>query len=368
MATAIKRHGFWGVDWYDLDGHRRFRRVGDGTNEAAAKLEARRLTREMRAIREDNSVPHTASIEHVLTEWWQATITARHSPRTVERYECVIKRWREWLVNHERRKFYCITKADVEAYRNERLNVAAPKTVWNEMTVIKSVFKWATENGYCKENPTLAVTKIGGTKSNPMRLPDKLPQHFTDAEMQKILTAAYGTARLYLMLCLGRYMGFRTGGVLGLRAQDVDLVAGKIAVKEKGGKRRVIPIPEPLRAALDRYPAVEADGLWFGELTRGQYVETCKELCAFVRAASGRKNGRFHDLRHTFAINLLRAGVNIVVVSKLLGHADVKTTMVYLRIEDQDLERAMATVAAIPVTVPVEGIAPPVESADRSSA
>jgi len=43
---------------------------------------------------------------------------------------------------------------------------------------------------------------------------------------------------------------------------------------------------------------------------------------------------RFHDLRHTAATRMVEAGVNIVVISKILGHSDIKTTMRYAHPED----------------------------------
>lgn len=62
-------------------------------------------------------------------------------------------------------------------------------------------------------------------------------------------------------------------------------------------------------------------------------------------------NFRFHDLRHTFATRMLRQTRNLKLVSKLLGHKSIETTMRYAHVLDDDLEDALETFTAVPKAV-----------------
>ena len=128
----------------------------------------------------------------------------------------------------------------------------------------------------------------------------------------------------------------------------MDLAGAKLQVIEKGSKGRTVDIHPQLREAFERCPPVAGSRYWFGDLPRAEANATGRELCQFIRDVTGLKGekGRFHNCRHTFAITLLRQGTPVPVVAKLMGHKSIETTMIYLRVEDQDKAKA---VAALPV-------------------
>jgi len=62
---------------------------------------------------------------------------------------------------------------------------------------------------------------------------------------------------------------------------------------------------------------------------------------------------RLHDLRHTCATNLARAGKDIKLIAQYLGHADVKTTARYIHYQDEDLKAAAETLDRSPINSPI---------------
>src|SRR5690606_17962462 len=132
------------------------------------------------------------------------------------------------------------------------------------------------------------------------------------------------------------YTGMRIGECLNLRLGDIDLAQNTIrVVNGKGKKDRTIPINKDLAPLLAHYiaherPAVDTDYLFAtaksGSITAAYVNRVIKDT---VTALGWTKNVTAHVLRHSFASNLIKKGVNIVHVQKLLGHSNLKVTSIY---------------------------------------
>jgi site-specific recombinase XerD len=130
--------------------------------------------------------------------------------------------------------------------------------------------------------------------------------------------------------------GYRISEVLGLPYENVDLDNLVVKVRGKGNKHRLVPLSTDMRKVLYRY-AVKHSGpgrLLFG--TRNNTLVTVRNFERDFKAI-GAKLGitgvRFspHTLRHTFAVQYLRAGGNLFYLSRILGHSSVTTTQKYLQ-------------------------------------
>jgi integrase len=140
---------------------------------------------------------------------------------------------------------------------------------------------------------------------------------------------------LYAMLV---YTGMRIGEAQALRWGDVRLSERQIAVH--GGFHRLktessdrnVPIPEPLAGTLAahavRHPSEPNDPVFPDRL--GEYWKALRQWQAICRTA-GITGCRVHDLRHTFGVHAARAGVPLVRLQKLMGHATPSVTMRYMR-------------------------------------
>jgi integrase/recombinase XerD len=153
--------------------------------------------------------------------------------------------------------------------------------------------------------------------------------------------------RLHALIYLFLDSGLRLSEALGLSKDDVDFDNLVIKVKGKGGKHRLVPMSLGLRKVLFRWRQKIMDGSHhsglmfptkYGTQLRGRdslrdFTKLCRKLgITGVRCSP-------HTLRHTFAVNYLRAGGNLFYLSKILGHTSVKTTERYLQsLQIEDLQ------------------------------
>ncbi len=127
--------------------------------------------------------------------------------------------------------------------------------------------------------------------------------------------------RLYVEFLLNA--GLRREKGLQLGRENVDFQQGVIFIgKTKDKDARIIPLTSKARLILEKL----GEGL-FAEMKKN--TETQKFISAASRA--GLKGFKLHSLRHTFATRLIELGVDILTVSKLLGHSDIRTTMIYAK-------------------------------------
>jgi integrase len=158
---------------------------------------------------------------------------------------------------------------------------------------------------------------------------------------------------LHPLATMAMMTGLRVAALAGLKWSEVDLAARILTVREKGGVTRKFPINNEMRAFLSALPRAEAmpharyvltyvnhkeKGRPRHRITpAGGVMEKWKEA---LRAAEI-EDFRFHDLRHTFATRILRQSGNLKLVSRLLGHKQIDTTMRYAHVLDDDLRQAL---------------------------
>jgi integron integrase len=206
--------------------------------------------------------------------------------------------------------------------------------------------------------------------------PLRLPIVFTQEEVKALLAQLQGTTWLMATLTYGS--GLRLIECLKLRVQDVDLHYKQLLVRDaKGQKDRVTLLPssliDPMRTHLARirqlhendlregfgrvclpqtpaakYPMADREWGWqyvfpssrrsfdprSGSECRHHASEDALQRAVkqAIRKANIVKPGSVHTLRHSFATHLLESGYDIRTVQELLGHADVKTTMIYTHV------------------------------------
>jgi site-specific recombinase XerD len=184
-----------------------------------------------------------------------------------------------------------------------------------------------------------------------MTRPDKLPKVLTDAEADRLIQQPnqryYGPHRDYLLMRLMLNAGLRSSEAVSLRPEHMDLMSGKLMVREgKGAKDRTLWIGEDLleelRDWMDRRPGSE----FLLPTRKGTQVATShlrRSVKRYARDADIEEVGRVspHTLRHTFATRLYRKTGKIRMVQKALGHSDLSTTMIYTHVVDEELEGAM---------------------------
>ena len=219
-----------------------------------------------------------------------------------------------------------ITTWQIEKWKGERGKEIKPGSVNRQLTVIKHMFKMAIEWGMTLTNPASAVKRL------PVN--DQRTRFLTGDEIQAILKTCESQITspwLTPLVTLALNTGMHQGELLNLKWEAVNLAQGLITVRQSKPLRlKTIAINAPAKDALD----------WLGENRYGEYlfmwpwgdkIGKVTVYDAFKKACSAAEitDFRFHDLRHTFASNLVMAGVDLVTVKELMGHVGIAMTVRY---------------------------------------
>ena len=139
--------------------------------------------------------------------------------------------------------------------------------------------------------------------------------------------------------------GLRRGELLALQWSAVDLVNRRLIVRgasAKSGLTRHIPLNDEAARVLTAWkPCSASDSLVFPGPT-GEPMNDLKTAWGKVAKAAKLDDFTFHDLRHTFASNLVQAGVDLNTVRELLGHCDIRMTLRYAHLAPEHKAAAVA--------------------------
>lgn len=215
----------------------------------------------------------------------------------------------------------------LERWRAKRLESVKPATFNGELRVMKTVFNRAVEYGHLKVNPCRQMKKLREEQKR-LYLTGEEVRRFFDYVEQKSRTArnknyrvTYRKFGLFCEVLLGT--GMRRAELLSLRPDRIDAERNIILLeKTKGKKRREVPMTARVSEIL-----AEVSPKMFSDLTE-DFVS--HKFCDCARAA-GIRGMKLHSLRHTFGTYLISMGYDITVVKELLGHEDIKTTLIYAK-------------------------------------
>ena len=167
--------------------------------------------------------------------------------------------------------------------------------------------------------------------------PSLLPKALSAQDIKKMLaTIENPKHNLLLKICYG--MGLRVSELVNLKITDIDSKRMQVLVSQgKGKKDRYVVLPESILAQLRAYYLENKpkeylfEGQYGGQYSVRSVQQVFKK--AMQKAKINKKIG-VHSLRHSYATHLIEQGVDIRFVQDLLGHNNIKTTMVYTGLTD----------------------------------
>lgn len=163
----------------------------------------------------------------------------------------------------------------------------------------------------------------------------KLPVALSLEEIFRIL-AEIDNLKHRTMIMTAYSAGLRVSELTHLKCRDIDSNAMRILVHGKGEKDRYVMLSPRLVEDLRKYWHAYHPGVWlFPGQNRSQPVgpKTIQRVFKRARDAAGvDKPATPHSLRHSFAVHLLEAGVNLKYIQELLGHSSIQSTLIYLKL------------------------------------
>jgi site-specific recombinase XerD len=187
-----------------------------------------------------------------------------------------------------------------------------------------------------------------------LKLPEVLPRAMNPADVRKLLSVIEDTRDRALFLLLLR-TGIRIGEGLGLRLNDLDIKGRKVHLYEgeKNSMGRVVYLSDDALFAIKlwlRRRDKNKEFVFYGQGNRHLCYSSGRYLFVkyLKKAGLDQKGYTVHCLRHTFASELLNAGMRLECLQQLLGHQDIEVTRRYARLTDTTREeeyfRAMAVI------------------------
>lgn len=273
-------------------------------------------------------------------ESWTRHCTGDLNAKTTKRYLSSIKQvWRHLADVH-------VHKIDVpklrEMVKARRMEGASTATIKRDLTAISGVLKHAADEEWMEEiNPTLAIRAKGKMKEKrePIVLPD-----IDDVKAVKAKSAS----RFADAMDFARETGMRQSEIFNLKWRDVGETAITI-IKAKHNSLRVIPLSAKARKIMEKQPRhiKQPYVFWHGNGLKwsspsSSFRENAKRAQkAAQKAGQDFRWFRFHDLRHLFAVEYLRAKRgSIYDLQRIMGHTSITTTEIYLKYLTPDQVRA----------------------------
>ena len=221
-----------------------------------------------------------------------------------------------------------------------KVRSSAPSGILVYARTLKAAFNKAKAWSYLNENP-FEKLKLPKVQKNVV-------DYISKAEVLQIVEMAE-TQLMKDVILTAFNTGMRLAEITNLRNSGVDLknrmiTVGNSQFTTKSRKVRFVPINDVMLKILSRrIKDTSKDRYVFGKDNGMAYTTDyfSKKFKETLRKTGIKQNYCFHSLRHGFASHLAQKGVPLVTVSKLLGHSNISTTMIYAQVNLDDLRKGI---------------------------
>ena len=267
------------------------------------------------------------------------------SQHTVRNYRLDLLDFGRWAARSSVNPL-CATRRDMRSYLGD-LDYAqySRRTVNRRLSSVRSFFRWLAAEGLVESNPADVV-------SGP-KLARSLPRTIPPADMARLLSVWRGSDKPadmrnraileFLYAC-----GARISETSGLLVGNVDFDTAQVRVFGKGSKERIVPLHELAIASMRDYlfnarPVLLAgkESPYFFVSTRGNQMspDVLRKMFKQSLLAAGLDQTLSpHDMRHTFATDLVEGGADLRSVQEMLGHSSLSTTQIYTHVSISHLK------------------------------
>jgi integrase/recombinase XerD len=329
------------------------------------------------------TLTHDGSVVEPAESFLAHLHAVEHSPNTVKAYAHDLRDWFEFLQQHGL-AWSAVRLEDVGRFVAWLRLPTAPSmcsesTVNRKLSAVSAFYEFQQRHGVDLGNLLVSWQRRGtrGGSWRPMlahlgsrpertrriglRAERRIPATL-DGEQVAEIVAACDRLRDGFLFTLLAETGLRVGEALGLRHSDIDAASRLVTVtprdngngaRAKGGGRQVPVAARVIRLYSDylhsEYGDLDSDyvfvNLWSGPAGSPLTYRSVYDLTCRIRTRTRIKFGP-HMFRHTYATELLRRGVAVEVVGKLLGHASITTTSeTYAHLKIEDARRALVAAA-----------------------
>jgi len=227
-----------------------------------------------------------------------------------------------------------VKKENFIQYKETRLKEVSEFTVKRDLANLSSLFNWGISKGYLKQNLVQGIKKP--------RLPEKQPLFFDEISYQ-ILLKQINNKDLSDIVQFAVNTGLRQGELIRLEWSQINFKERYLILDNrnhltKSKKVRSVPLNlTALQILTDREKQKKGNNVFYllDKIIKPDYLS--RMFKQFVIKSKLNNKLNFHSLRHTFASWLVQKNVPIQQVQQLLGHSDLRTTLIYSHLRAEDL-------------------------------
>ncbi len=285
--------------------------------------------------------------------WIKTYVAANTRPSTRRGYESLIQ-------VHLTPRFGGLRLDEIGGVAIEKFKVSlaqdgrTPKTINNALGVLKRCLACAEEWGLLHAAPRIRLAKVPPAKFD----------YLTPGESRQLLAAEDRPRWRLFFLCALR-TGLRSGELIGLRWEDVDLNEGLVHVRRsivrgtegppKSNRFRQVPLADDL---LDALAGVRREsGPVFTNRTGDPLSwDACRNALRRACRRAGLRNIGLHALRHTFASQLARQNVSLLFIQGFLGHSTMQMTQRYAHVPTAALRHVVQVLPAAELATLTDGV------------
>ena len=239
-------------------------------------------------------------------------VVKKRSERTLYQYRSILR---------EFTRFEPITPETWKEYLNT-ISKNAPATQRNKLVVVKNYLNWKADRGL------LNIEERFWNEAEPPRH-TVLPKAIELDEVRRIIEACDNPLYRAIFKVLAN-TGMRVSEIVNLSVHDISVnETARIRIKGKGNKERIINISKELVEEL-------MNSGFFEKKPSVRSIQ--RAVKRYARKAGIKKKVTPHIFRHSFAVALIERGVPLNKIQALLGHANISTTSIYLKIASEGIE------------------------------
>lgn len=318
MATKYKRGNSWILDWYDSNGKRHQKSIGD-VSEDIAEAQLRKKKNE-KLLGYESVTKESITFRRYATEyllWAEENLPDSYATKSSNILKALEPEFKDLKLDK-------ITTRHIAAFKKKRAKEFGnkPSTINRKLQDLKGLLTRAKIDGYLTSDDLL-IEDVPDKESSP-------PKLYSKQEFDDILSKDYETPHWWIFLIA---TGLRVAEFYNLKNKNIYAdylyVISTSKDSTKSGEWRYVPLTEVAKRSLIHFDT-DSEYLVKRPYSLDSIKQKFRRVC--TRAGIDSDKRGVHCLRHTFCSYMIMSGTNLVVVQKIMGHSNIKTTMKYVHL------------------------------------
>lgn len=270
------------------------------------------------------------TLKNLLPKFVESLRSKGRSPATVLAYRSDLEQLVDFLIKREKVVPDAVRPDDLDSFRDTLLsNKYTPKSVSRKLNAVKTFFRWMIAENVLTSDPSSSV-------AHP-KIENALPKFLSQLEYRALRDVVRNDTRIAAIIELILQTGLRISEVASLKLENSK--SGNLKIEAYATQpERNVPLNKPANDVLDLYlairPKAESPYVFISKNGKPLAVRNIRASIARYMQKAELPNYSVNDLRTTFIVENLKAGVDLVVLSQVSGHKRLSTTERYLELAE----------------------------------